>query len=464
MAMAASTSASSPHLLLVKSSISFRHSFQCLHRLPANQSWFEAAQINNTSRSITPKSRTSPFSIKAQADAKKEDIVIIGAGIAGLATAVSLQRLGIKSRVLEQAESLRTGGTSLTLFKNGWSVLDAIGVGNELRTQFLEIQGMVIKSEDGNEMRSFNFKDEDESQEVRAVERRILLETLANQLPSDSVSFSSRLVNIQREENGETKLQLQDGSELSAKVVIACDGIGSPVAKWMGFPEPKYVGHCAFRGLGYFPEGQPFNPRVNYIYGKGIRAAYVPVSSTKVYWFVCFNSSSPGPKITDTSLLRQQTNELVRNWPADLLNIIDLTPDDTIIRTPLVDRWLWPVASPPASTGKVVLVGDAWHPMTPNLGQGACCALEDAVVLAKKLAEAVKSEAMSIEEAFRSYQDERWGRVFPLTIRANVVGTLLQWDDPLWCFVRNNIVIPKLVSLGPVLEHTNFEFEPLLTN
>ena len=111
-----------------------------------------------------------------------------------------------------------------------------------------------------------------------------------------------------------------------------------------------------------------------------------------------------------------------------------------------------------------MLVGDAWHPMTPNLGQGACCALEDAVVLAKKLAEAVKSEAMSIEEAFRSYQDERWGRVFPLTIRANVVGTLLQWDDPLWCFVRNNIVIPKLVSLGPVLEHTNFEFEPLLTN
>lgn len=444
-------------------SISFRHSSQSLHRLPAKQSWFEASQIN-ASRSVTPKTSTSFFSIKAQSDDKKEDIVIIGAGIAGLATAVSLQRLGIKSRVLEQAESLRTGGTSLTLFKNGWSVLDAIGVGNQLRTQFLEIQGMVIKSEDGKELRSFNFKDEDDSQEVRAVERRILLETLANQLPSDSISFSSRLANIQREENGETLLQLQDGSELSAKVVIACDGIGSPVAKWMGFPEAKYAGHCAFRGLGYFPEGQPFKTRVNYIYGKGIRAGYVPVSPTKVYWFVCFNSPSPGPKITDPSLLRQQTNELVRNWPSDLLNIIDLTPDDTIIRTPLVDRWLWPVVSPPASTGKVVLVGDAWHPMTPNLGQGACCALEDAVVLAKKLAVAVKSETMSVEDAFRSYQDDRWGRVFPLTIRANVVGALLQWDDPLVCFVRNNVLIPKLVRLGPVLEHTNFEFEPLVTD
>lgn len=166
-----------------------------------------------------------------------------------------------------------------------------------------------------------------------------------------------------------------------------------------------------------------------------------------------------GPKITDPSVLRRQTKELLNNWPSDLLNIIDLTPDDTIIRTPLVDRWLWPAVSPPASTGKVVLVGDAWHPMTPNLGQGACCALEDAVVLANKLAEAVKLETMSIEDAFISYQDERWGRVFPLTIRANAVGALLQWDNPLVCSVRNNIVIPKLVRLGPMLEHTNFEFE-----
>ncbi|ONK69814.1 uncharacterized protein A4U43_C05F27020 [Asparagus officinalis] len=72
---------------------------------------------------------------------RKEDIVVVGAGIAGLATALSLHRLGFRSLVLEQGESLRTGGTSLTLFKNGWRVLDAIGVGDELRSKFLQIQG-----------------------------------------------------------------------------------------------------------------------------------------------------------------------------------------------------------------------------------------------------------------------------------------------------------------------------------
>ncbi|KAJ9147654.1 hypothetical protein P3X46_029789 [Hevea brasiliensis] len=321
---------------------------------------------------------------------------------------------------------------------------------------------MVVKSEDGRELRSFRFKDEDESQEVRAVERRILLETLANQLPTEAVHFSSGLEKIETSENGETLLKLKDGNQLLAKIVIGCDGIRSPVAKWMGFSEPKYVGHCAFRGLGVYSNGHPFEPRVNYVYGRGLRAGYVPVSPTKVYWFICFNSPSPGPKITNPSELRKQAKELIRNWPSELLNLIDLSPDETVSKTPLVDRWLWPAISPSASTGRIVLVGDAWHPMTPNLGQGACCALEDSVVLARKLANAINSEPASIEDAFRSYGSERWPRIFPLTIRANLVGSLLQWEDPIVCSVRNNIIIPKLVRLGPIMEHTNFDCESLM--
>ncbi|KAL7167129.1 hypothetical protein ACSBR2_037743 [Camellia fascicularis] len=452
---------STTSLLLVNSplSASSSPSSLVLQAIPSSQTQY--------STRFQPRTRTTPIHLSiagAQADddvRRKEDIVIVGAGIAGLATAVSLHRLGVGSIVLEQAESLRTGGTSLTLFKNGWRVLDAIGVGNDLRTQFLEIQGMSIKSEDGTELRSFRFKDEDESQEVRAVERRILLETLANQLPPDAISFSSKLAKIERSESGETLLELMNGTRLSAKIVIGCDGIRSPIAKWMGFSEPKYAGHCAFRGLSFYPDGQPYEPKVNYIYGKGVRGGCVPVSPTKVYWFICFNSSAPGPKITDPSVLKKQARELVKNWSSQLLDIIDSSPDDTIIRTPLVDRWLWPSISPPAFAGKVVLVGDAWHPMTPNLGQGACCALEDSVVLARKLAGAIKTGSTTIEDAFRSYGSERWPRIFPLTVRANLTGSFLQWENPAVCSVRNNVIIPKVVRLGPMLEHTNFECKPL---
>ncbi|KAI3964702.1 hypothetical protein MKW92_003540 [Papaver armeniacum] len=359
--------------------------------------------------------------------------------------------LGVTSLVLEQSESLRTGGTSLTLFKNGWRVLDDIG-----------LYRMVIKSENGRELRSFRFKDEAKDQEVRAVDRGILLETLANQLPPNSIRFSSKLANIETAGTSETLLELVDGTQLQPKIVIGCDGIRSPVAKWLGFPEPQYVGHCAFRGLGSYPHGQPFEPKVNYVYGRGLRAGYVPVSSTKVYWFVCFNSPSPGPKITDPAVLKNEAQKLVRNWPSELLEIIDRTPDDTIIKTPLVDRWLWPKVTPSVSSGGVVLVGDAWHPMTPNLGQGACCALEDAVVLSGKLATALDAGPVAIDAALKAYEKERWGRIFPLTIRANLVGSLLQWENPIVCTVRNNIIIPKLLKLGPLLAHTNYKCEPLM--
>ncbi|KAJ7952572.1 FAD-dependent urate hydroxylase [Quillaja saponaria] len=161
--------------------------------------------------------------IRAQSNVRKEDIVIVGAGIAGLATALSLHRLGVGSLILEQAESLRTSGTSLTLFKNGWRVLDAIGVGNQLRNQFLEIQGMMVKSEDGRVLRSFKFKDEDESQEFRAVERRVLLETFAGQLPPNAVQFSSKLAKIETSTDSETLLELVDGTRTLAKAVMGFD-------------------------------------------------------------------------------------------------------------------------------------------------------------------------------------------------------------------------------------------------
>ncbi|CAF2291382.1 unnamed protein product [Brassica rapa] len=162
-------------------------------------------------------------------DGEETSVVIVGAGIGGLATALSLHLLGVRSVVLKQAESLRTGGTSLTLFKNGWRVLDAISVGPQLRTQFLEIEGY-MKNGDGRELRSFTFKDEDQSQEVRAVERRLLLETLASQLPPETIKFSSKLKTIQSNANGDTQLELEDGSKLLAKIVIGCDGIRSKVA------------------------------------------------------------------------------------------------------------------------------------------------------------------------------------------------------------------------------------------
>ncbi|XLR57140.1 hypothetical protein HN51_011444 [Arachis hypogaea] len=138
-----------------------------------------------------------------------------------------------------------------------------------------QLYRMVVKFEDGRKLRSFTFKQEDQryqkgvccSQKVRAVVR------------------------------WKTLLELENESKLLAKILISCDVIRSPIAKWMGFPEANYVGYCDFRGLASYSEGQSYRPRVNYIYGgRWVCARYIPVSPTTVYWFICFNSSSSGPK------------------------------------------------------------------------------------------------------------------------------------------------------------------------
>jgi len=255
----------------------------------------------------------------------------------------------------------------------------------------------------------------------------------------------------------------------------------------MGFSEPRYVGHCAYRGLGVYASGQPYEQKVHYIYGKGMRAGYVPISSTKVYWFIVFNSHSPGPKITDPNLLKREALGLVQNWPKELVGTIEDTPAENFVRTPLVDRWLWPVVGPKSTLGGVALAGDAWHPMTPNLGQGACCALEDSIILARKLAKALDVGKQSqtengqrvrvpsdyfggsdipsqIEEALQGYATERWPRIFSLTIRAYLVGALLQWDNELICSLRNDIVIPKVASLDALIEHTKYDCGSLNSN
>jgi NADPH-dependent 2,4-dienoyl-CoA reductase/sulfur reductase-like enzyme len=80
-------------------------------------------------------------SVASSASTGSKDVVVVGGGIAGLAVSLALHRLGVSSAILEQGRTLRTGGTSLTLFKNGWRVLDSLGVGDELRQDFLPIQG-----------------------------------------------------------------------------------------------------------------------------------------------------------------------------------------------------------------------------------------------------------------------------------------------------------------------------------
>eukprot|EP00250_Pteridium_aquilinum_P010967 c19751_g1_i2 orf=164-1687(+) len=398
-----------------------------------------------------------------------QDVVIVGGGISGLATALALHRLGVKSLILEQSEGLRTAGSTIGIWSNAWRALEALGVADSLRKKFMRLSGFEFFAVDGSLILNLGFNEGSRDVELRGVERRALLETLREPLPDGTVLYDSQVIGIKKQEGGYTEVQCENGQTIQTKVLIGCDGVGSVVAKWMNMGEPRYAGYTATRGLAVYPDGHNYSKKAKQILGLGVRAGVVPMDDNRVYWFVVFNSS--GERLTDVDLVREEALNYVKGWPSIITEAINKSPSETLSRRGISDRWMWPVGGPPLYKGGVTLTGDAMHPMTPNLGQGGCCALEDAVILARALAKAVSTrnvyplngsldgqmqEMETIELALKSYAEERWPRMLPMAIRSYFTGALLQLDYKLVCSVRNKL-LPKIVKVDRFLDHTFYD-------
>jgi 2-polyprenyl-6-methoxyphenol hydroxylase-like FAD-dependent oxidoreductase len=129
---------------------------------------------------------------------------------------------------------------------------------------------------------------------------------------------------------------------------------------------------------------------------------------------------------------------LFGGWHDPIPAVIEVTAEEAIVRNDIYDRW-------PARTwtrGRVALIGDAIHPMTPDLAQGACQAIVDAATLADCLAEAGDPRA-----ALREYQRRRWRNAARTTLLARGSGRLGQWDGRLTCAARNALLRAMPLSL-----------------
>jgi 2-polyprenyl-6-methoxyphenol hydroxylase-like FAD-dependent oxidoreductase len=126
------------------------------------------------------------------------------------------------------------------------------------------------------------------------VQRNVLLQALEEELPRDTIRYSSKIVSIDQDTGSDAKiLHLADGSTLRAKVVIGCDGINSVVANWLGLAKPCDSGRRATRGHVKYPDGHGFQPKFMQFTGKGFRAGLVPCGETDVYWFLTWSPSCP---------------------------------------------------------------------------------------------------------------------------------------------------------------------------
>uniref|UniRef100_A0A453ISS7 FAD-binding domain-containing protein n=1 Tax=Aegilops tauschii subsp. strangulata TaxID=200361 RepID=A0A453ISS7_AEGTS len=330
---------------------------------------------------------------------------------------------------------------------------------HKIRKLHLHIQRLRVFSASTGELAhelDFTLQDNGGPHETCRVTRDLLLRALEEELPAGTIRYSSKIVSIHDQDGAAKILHLADGSTLRAKVLIGCDGVNSVVAKWLGLPKPSHSGRLATRGLAHYPDGHGFQPEFLQFIGHGFRFGFVPCDGTRIYWFYTWSpsqnaSADKGVDVEGAAKMKQHVLARPRSSkvPAGALEVVERSHMSDASAAPLRFRSPLSLLFASISKGNVCVAGDALHPMTPDLGQGGCSALEDGVILARCLGDAVLgaeagTEEERIESGLREYAGMRRWRSVQLVGAAYMVGFVQQSDNAVVSFLREKVLAGAL--------------------
>lgn len=382
-----------------------------------------------------------------QPESKTENTaIIIGAGIGGLATALALRQVGFEVKVLERVEEMKGLGAGLSLWANAVKALRRLGLDELVQAHnVLELGGGIYTSQ-GKQLALTSNRELERrfGAPTIAVHRAELQDVMLKTLGKDLVQLDHQLVKFEQDADKVTA-HFANGQSLDGAVLIGADGLHSAVrAQLFGPEKPRYAGYSAWRGVVEKSHKEIMSGE---FWGCGSRVGMVPLSQERVYWFATANAPEGAPD--KPAGRKQELLERFGNWYPTIKEVIKATPEERILHNDIYDR----PALKNWSVGRITLLGDAAHPMTPNMGQGACQALEDAVVLADCL-----KQASTIAEGLQLYQEKRLVRTSQIVKRSRQIGEVGQWANPLACWVRNTGVklLPsnmQIKQLEPVLSY-----------
>lgn len=357
------------------------------------------------------------------------DALIVGAGIGGLVVARALAGRGFTVRVLERAPSPPPAGAGLLLAGNARACLAALGRFERLEPRGRWITDMAITDARGAALGALGVPEPGDPAALFGVHRRALHEVLL-----DGVEVEGDTTVLALDAGAEAvTAELSTGEAVSARLVIGADGIGSSIRNLACGPfERRYAGYTCWRVV----VADPGVTRAAEMWGRGQRVGLVPIGRGRLYAFLVENAP-PGTWARPTTAdgLRARFARFGGD-AARLLEAIDETTD--ILHHDIEHH---PVHH--FGEGRIALLGDAAHALTPNMGQGAAMAIEDAYVLAERVEACGPGPA-----AVAAFAAARRARVRSVARRSLRLGQIAQWKNPLACALRSLLLRASPASAG----------------
>jgi 2-polyprenyl-6-methoxyphenol hydroxylase-like FAD-dependent oxidoreductase len=346
--------------------------------------------------------------------------LIIGGGIGGLATALSLRKAGLTVEVFERAPALEEVGAGIALWANGLRALDRLGVGEAVRAAGRLHDGGAIRSANGRvllDLAGFSLPGGEGGGWLGCMTHRAdLLSVLADAVGASTVHTGREFQRLELRQDRVTAA-FSDGSVAEGDVLVGADGIHSEVRASLQGPVPlRYAGYTVWRWVAAFDEARVLTGET---WGAGARFGQAALPGNRVYAYAAADAAPGGRGAAGE---RRELERLFGSWHDPIPALIEAADPEAILRHDCYD--MRPLRA--WGSGRCTLLGDAAHAMTPNLGQGACQALEDAVVLGRCVA-----PGGDVSAALRAYERERRRRTARFQNRSRSAGAMGQWASPL---------------------------------
>jgi FAD-dependent urate hydroxylase len=361
-------------------------------------------------------------------DVESLDVLVVGAGMGGLSTAIALQRDGHRVRVIDRVPRMRPVGAGISLWSNGVKVLNLLGLGEQVAAIGGTMDHVTYRDPTGAPYCDFSLDPlvARVGQRPYPVRRSDLQDLLFEAAGPEHITLGAECVGLDQDDDRVVAtVESADGTltQMTAEVVVVADGARSSLREHvLGHDVDRYyVGYHNWNGI--VPKGMGRDDAWTVYLGEGKRVSTMPVRDGHYFFF---DVPLPDPDVVpgweDESDTRAFLTSQFGHWDGPVLDVIaELDPAAT---NHVVIRSNDPVRD--FARGRVALLGDAVHATPPDLGQGGCQAMEDALVLARYL----RSTNMSVADALRRYSDERVPRTADVMERATKRARMTHGEDP----------------------------------